>query len=90
MAAPAPPNTPYPSLVFMHRDILVKIAALIGNRCIMCNEGTAVAIRCGHLWDWACLPCFEVLVSSTVGYDDYAAESSCFSTAARYAATLPP
>ena len=90
MAAPAPPNTPYLLLVFMHRDILVKIAAFIDNRCVMCSEGTAVAIKCENLWEWACLPCFEVLVSSTIRYDDYVAKASCFSTAACYAATLPP
>ena len=58
MSAPAPPNTPYALLAFMPSAILVMIAAWIGDRCVMCSEGTAVAIRNDNLWDWACLPWF--------------------------------
>ena len=54
-----------------HRGILFKIAEFVGDRCAMCNEGKAVAIKKGSDWDWTCLSCFQVLVSSTYGHDDY-------------------
>ena len=90
MSAPAPPNTPYALLAFMPSAILVRIAAWVGDRRMMCSEGIAVAIRNDNLWDWACLPCFEVLVSSTIDYDDDVAKVSCSSTFACDPVQLSP
>ena len=45
MPAPAPPNTPSPLFVFMHRVTLAKTAAFIGNRCVAVQATLREQIR---------------------------------------------
>jgi len=57
MALAAQPNTTHCLVVLMDQDILERIASFVGNCCMVCDKGTAVLIRNGNLWDWACLSC---------------------------------
>jgi hypothetical protein len=51
------PNSPYCFLPFLPIHLLRLIGVLLGGRCNLCEEGMAVFVHVGRVYDWLCLQC---------------------------------